>query len=162
MEREDDPVVVVDERRVDLVLYGVRFLIEVSLKVGDLQRLAILVFALVGDSARLGLPDPGTVDILSAQREIERVAHRLDLPEGIQAIGFGELFGDGRVHLRPGSSRKDRHPKKNQNDQPAQHPSALLGEQTTAILPIKTTISAFILVGTRKLARPTERGRGRN
>src|SRR5262249_564101 len=75
----------------------------------------------------------------SAQLEIERVAHRLDLPERIQAIGFGDLFGDGRVHLRPGSSPKDRHPKKNQNDQPAQHPSALLSEQTIAILPMTTT-----------------------
>src|SRR5262249_9814612 len=143
MEREDDPVGVVDERRLGLLLYGVRCLTEFRRKPGALQRLALLVLALVGDSARLGLPEPGTGDILSAQLEIERVAHRLDLPEGTQAIGFGELFGDGRVHLRPGSSRKDRHPKKNQNDQPAQHPSALLGEQTTAILPIKTTISAF-------------------
>src|SRR5262249_33251287 len=127
MEGEDDPIVVVDEGRLDHVLHGVGFLVELPPKVRGLQWVAVLVFAVEGDLVLLGLPDPGTGDVLSGQLEAERVANRLDLLERIQTIGLGELFGDGWARLRPGSSREAGHSKSEQDDQAARHPSTLLG-----------------------------------
>ena len=88
-----------------------RFAGELRLDKSNLHRLAIFIFPLVGDFARLRLPNPRVGEIQSGALEIERVADSFNLPEGIQAVRLGKLFDDGRARLRRGSCRKDQNRK---------------------------------------------------
>src|SRR6516162_4153152 len=103
METQDEPVIVVDESRLNFIFYVGRRAVELRPIVGDLHWLAVFVLALVGDLAGLGLPLPGTGDLELGQIYVERIADRINLPPRIQTIGLGKLIDNGRARLCSGA-----------------------------------------------------------
>src|SRR5215467_12656429 len=104
MKREDQPIIIVGETGIDLLLHVVRLAAKLRAHVRHLDRLAVLVFTLVGDSVSFGLPGPGPRDF--EYRKVEGVADSINLPERIQAISLGKFFHDWRTFLRPGYCRQ--------------------------------------------------------
>src|SRR5437764_3854806 len=102
MKGEDQPILIVDETRIDFVLYSIALAIQLRALIGNLHRLAVLIFSFIGDLPGLGLPNPRMGDVHSGELYVEGVADRVDLFERIKAIALGNRFGDGRVLLRPG------------------------------------------------------------
>src|SRR5271169_2693413 len=58
MEREEKPIVIVDEARLNLVLHVGRCAAELRTVIRNFNGLAVLVGCFVGDVASLGLPSP--------------------------------------------------------------------------------------------------------
>src|SRR5215467_621258 len=119
MQGEEQPILIVEESRINFVLHDSRLAAELRAPVRKLHRLTLLVFPLIGDLVGLGLPDPTSRNFYLAQICVEGVADRLDLAKRIEAVGLGNLIGDWRALLRPGGCSKDRHPQ----DQKADHPN---------------------------------------
>ena len=67
MEGEEQVVLIIDERRLNFVSDVGRFAVDLGPNIGDLDRLAVLIFSLVGDSPGLGLPNPRAGDIHSGE-----------------------------------------------------------------------------------------------
>ncbi len=116
MQREEQPILIVDETRVDVVLHIGRFAVQLSANVCSLYGLAVLIFSFIRDLPGLGLPNPRTGEIHSGELCVEGVADRINLPERVKAIGLGNLFGNGRALLRAGRYSKDQHSEKQKAD----------------------------------------------
>src|ERR1044072_7353987 len=128
MERKQQPVVIVDERRIDFVLHIVRLAAQLRTQIGDLYGLTVLVFSVIGDLILLWLPNPGMRDIHPGKLCVPRIANRLDLPKLIKPIGSGNLCDvEGRsrrslfgsrwwLFLRTGGERKNNRKKNQQSD----------------------------------------------
>src|SRR6266550_1749949 len=116
MKGEEQPILIVDEGRVDFVLHDGRLAAELRAQVRKLHRLARLVFPLVGDLVGLGLPDPRSREFDPGEVGVERVADTLDVPERIEAIGLADLFGNWRSLLSPGAWSKHQHPESQNTD----------------------------------------------
>src|SRR4051794_15099361 len=91
MEREQQPVVIVDERRIDFVLHIIRLAVQLRTQIGDLYGLTVLIFSFIGDLILLWLPNPWMRDIHSGKLGVPRIANRFDLSELIKPIGSGDL-----------------------------------------------------------------------
>src|SRR5664280_1996509 len=115
MEREHQPIIIVDETRIDVVLHVRRLAAELRAQIRNLHRLAVLIFSLVGDLAGLGFPDPCSRDIDAWKLCAPGIADRFDLPKRIETIDLGKLLDNWRTRLRPGSCSKDQHPKSQQS-----------------------------------------------
>src|SRR5439155_13411765 len=116
MKGEEQPILIVDEGRVDFVLHDGRLAAELRAQVRKLHRLARLVFPLVGDLVGLGLPDPRSREFDPGEVGVERIADTLDVPERIEAIGLTDLFGNWRSLLSPGACSKHQHPESQNTD----------------------------------------------
>src|SRR5438093_3287513 len=116
MKGEEQPILIVDEGRVDFVLHDGRLAAELRAQVRKLHRLARLVFPLVGDLVGLGLPDPRSREFDPGEVGVERIADTLDVPERIEAIGLADLFGNWRSLLSPGACSKHQHPESQNTD----------------------------------------------
>ena len=80
VKREQKPVIVIDEGRLDFVFHLVGLAAKLRAVVRNLHRLAVFVRTLVGDFAGLGLPLPLVSDFEQARYfAIPRVADRFDL-----------------------------------------------------------------------------------
>ena len=113
MEREQKPIIIVDESGLDLVLHEVGLAAQLRGHIGYFDRLAVFVRTRVGDFAGLGLPLP----LVSNFEEpgyfpVPGVADRLDLVPRIETVGFSDLLENWRTLLCPGLWSKDQHPKK--------------------------------------------------
>src|SRR3954466_1696865 len=100
MEREQEPVLIVEEAGIDLLLHERVLGCELGPRVRDLDGLAGLVFSIVRDLVRLRLPDPRAGELERAEIDIEGVADRVDLTERVETVRLGNLVGDGRALLR--------------------------------------------------------------
>src|SRR6266478_3486121 len=78
MEGEQKPIVIVVETRIDFIFHGVGLAAELGAHIGNLDG--------------LGLPNPRAGEIHSRELCIPRVADRINLPERIETIRFGDLF----------------------------------------------------------------------
>src|SRR5580704_2644699 len=83
MERENQPIIVVDESRLDFVFHVGWRAAELIPVVGDLYRLAVLIFSLVRDLPGLGFPSPGMrkIQFESRDDQVEGIADRVDLSQ---------------------------------------------------------------------------------
>src|SRR5262249_33532912 len=106
MEGEDQPILIVDETRVDFFLYGVGLAAELGAHVGNLDRLTLFILSLEGDLAGLGLPDPGPRGFEPGEIYVEGVADRIDLPKRIETEGLRDFFRGWRTALCPGGGNK--------------------------------------------------------
>src|SRR6202051_4394490 len=88
MEREERPIIVVDESRLDFIFHVGRRGVELRAEIGNLDRLAVLVFSFVGDFSGLGLPLPGQREgqLESRGLDVEGGAGCINLPARIKAI----------------------------------------------------------------------------
>src|SRR5437868_2962589 len=94
---EDRPILIVDESRLDFVLYSVRLAGELGAVVRNFHWLAGFIFAFEGDLADLRLPFPGVGKFeYSGDFSVPRVADRLNFTPRIKTVGLGDLFGHGR------------------------------------------------------------------
>src|SRR5262245_25726494 len=100
MEGEQQPVVIVDESRINFVLHIVRLAGYLSAEICSLYWLTVFVFSFKRDFVGLGLPDPNARDIHAWEGCVPRIADGFNLPERIKAVGlrnlidgsFGSLF----------------------------------------------------------------------
>src|SRR5689334_12645901 len=106
MERKDQPILIVDETRINFLLDVFRLAVELGAYVCNLHRIARLVFSLKGHSVGFGLPGPcpGRLELECRDVYVEGVADRFELPKRIQTKSFGGLFGNWRF-LCPGGCR---------------------------------------------------------
>ena len=113
MEREERPIIVVDEGRLNVIFHVGGRAVQLRAKVCYLHRLAVFIFRFIGHLPGLGLPLPGTTEIQFQGRElqVERIADRFNLPIRIKPIGLGKLFDNGWARLCPGSARQQHHQK---------------------------------------------------
>jgi len=116
MEREEQPILIVDETRVDVVLHIGRLFVQLRANVCSLDGLAVLILSFERDLPGLGLPNPCTGEIHSGELSVEGVADRINLPERIKTIGLGNLFGNRRALLRAGGYSKDQHSEQQKAD----------------------------------------------
>src|SRR5262249_51651107 len=79
VEWEDQPVLIVDETRVDFLLDVVRLAVQLRANVCGFYRLAFLIFSFVGDPIGFGLPYPRSGEFESGN--VEGVANGINLPE---------------------------------------------------------------------------------
>ena len=104
MQREEQPILVIEENRIDL-LDVIALAAELRALIGNLHLFAFLSFPLKRDRVRLRVPFPLAGNCDSARPSIERfflprklgvpgVADALDLPKSIEAVGLGHLFGE--------------------------------------------------------------------
>src|SRR5579859_217606 len=108
MEREQEPIIIVGETGISLLL---RVVVDLGAQVSNLGRLTVFIFSFKSNLAGLGFPLPGPGSFEEPGHfSVPGVADRLDLPIRIETVGFGNLFEDGRARLRPGSCRKDQDP----------------------------------------------------
>src|SRR5262249_41709049 len=114
--REGQPILIVVESGVDLLLHVGRLAVQLRAKVCSLYGLALLIFSFIRDLVGLGLPNPRTGEIQTGGLYIEGIADRINLPERIKAIGLGNMFGDGWGRLRPGSCGKYKRPQNQETD----------------------------------------------
>ena len=108
------PIIVVLEARVDVGLHVSGLTVELAPQIGDLHRLAVLVFALIGDLAGLGLPGPSARDIDARELRVPGIAYGVDLGERLEAVRVGQLFDDWRALLRLRTYSKNHYPKDRQ------------------------------------------------
>src|SRR5262249_61639813 len=92
MQRQDQPILIVDESRIDLGLYGIALAVELRALVGNLHRVAFLVLSLVGDRVGFWMPFPRSGR--DEARNTEGVADGLDLPKRIETVGLVHLLCD--------------------------------------------------------------------
>src|SRR5438445_13200218 len=112
MEGEQQPVVIIHERRLYLVFHGVGLAVELRAQVGNFDWLTILIRSLEGNLAGLGLPLPNVRKLEESwDLTAPGVADGVDLPERIKAIGLGNLFYHRRALLCQGRCSKEQHPK---------------------------------------------------
>ena len=97
MQSEEQPVLIVDETRVDVLLHIGGLAVQLRANVSRLDRLAVLVFSFIRDLPGLGLPLPRAGETHSGKLGVEGVAERIDLVERVEAIGLGNLCGNGRA-----------------------------------------------------------------
>src|SRR5258708_13063418 len=71
MQREEQPILIVEEKRIDLVLYDIALAAELRTLIGNLQRFAFLIFPLEGHRTGLGVPFPVASNFNSARPSIE-------------------------------------------------------------------------------------------
>src|ERR1700751_519810 len=116
MERKEQPILIVVETRIDFILHVVRLAAELRAHVGNLYRIACLVFSLIGDPVGFGLPDPALSDFESGNVYVEGGADRINLPERVDAISLSNFFGGWRTLLRPGSRSQNQQPANEKTD----------------------------------------------
>src|SRR5437660_9414154 len=116
MKGEEQPILIVDEGRVDFVLHDGRLAAELRAQVRKLHRLARLVFPLVGDLVGLWLPDPRSREFDPGEVGVERIADTLDVPERMEAIGLADRFAIGGSLLSPGAGSSHRPPESQNTD----------------------------------------------
>ena len=117
MEREQQPIVVVDESRFDFVLHLVGLTVELRAVVGDFDRLTVFVRTLVSDFSGLRLPLPFVAGFeQSGNVYIPCVADRFNLVVRIKAIRFGNFFDNGIALLRPAVCSDEKHCKSQNTD----------------------------------------------
>src|SRR5438105_7067605 len=111
MEREQKPVLIVEETRIYFFLHDRALACKLRARVRDLDGVASLVLPLVRDLVRLRLPDPraGDLQLQRGQIDVARVANRVDLTKRVETIGLGNLVGDGRALLRRHRCRRTKH-----------------------------------------------------
>jgi hypothetical protein len=80
MEGEDQPILIVDEARIDFIFHVVRLAAELRTYVRNLHRVASLIFSFVSDTVGFGLPDPAPREFESRTVYAEGVADRINLP----------------------------------------------------------------------------------
>ena len=107
VKREDQPILIVHECRIDFALYGIALAAELRALIGDLHRFAFLIFPLVRNRAGLRVPFPRVRKCDTRKFQIEGVADSLDLPKRIEAVGLGDLFGNRWALLRPRRRSED-------------------------------------------------------
>src|SRR5258708_19290265 len=73
MQREEQPILIVEEKRIDLVLYDIALAAELRTLIGNLQRFAFLIFPLEGHRTGLRVPFPDARNFNSARPSIERL-----------------------------------------------------------------------------------------
>src|SRR6516162_7470137 len=71
MQGEEQPILIVEESRINFVLHDSGLAAELRAQVCKLHGLTRLVFPLVGDLADLGLPDPRSRNLDLAQIRVE-------------------------------------------------------------------------------------------
>src|SRR5260221_12181581 len=81
MQREEQPILIVEEKRIDLVLYDIALAAELRTLIGNLQRFAFLIFPLEGHRTGLRVPFPDARNFNSARPSIER----LHVPRNLSA-----------------------------------------------------------------------------
>src|SRR5205814_375068 len=101
VEREDQPILIIDECRIDFVLYGIALAAELRTLIGSLHRFAFLVFPLVRNRIGLRVPFPRARKFDAGKFRVEGVADPLDFPKRVKAVGLGHLFGNRWALLRP-------------------------------------------------------------
>src|SRR5258708_12973791 len=116
MKREDQPILIVDETRIDIFLDVVRLAAELRTYVCNLHRIACLVFPLIGDAVGFGLPGPRPGEFESGNVYVEGVADRLDLSPRIDTIRLRDFFADSLPPPRPRTRRTDPHPESQKID----------------------------------------------
>src|SRR5437868_14055457 len=111
MEREQKPVLIVEETGIDFFLHGRALACKLGARVRDLDEVAGLVLTLVRHLLRLWLPDPraGDLKLQRWQIDVARVANRVDLTKRVETIGLGNLVGDRRALLRRHGCRQTKH-----------------------------------------------------
>src|SRR5580700_1536376 len=110
MEREQKPIVIIDESGFDFVLHLVGLATELRAVVRNLDRLAVFIRTLEGDFAGLGLPLPLVSQFdYSGDIQVPVVADRFDLIPGIDPIGLSYLLENWRTLLPPGVRSKNQH-----------------------------------------------------
>src|ERR1700751_5330131 len=102
MEREQQPVLIIGEFRIDLLRYDIALAGELRPLIGNLYRLAFLVFSFVRDPVSLRAPFPRARNLATGSVHIKGVADGLNLSEQIKAVGLGDLFGIRGALLRLG------------------------------------------------------------
>src|SRR5215831_7952181 len=102
MERKQQPILIIGERRIDVLLDGIALARELRAPIAGLYRIAFLVLPLVGDRVGLRAPFPRPGNAATRSFDIPGIADRLDLPEGVKSVVLGDLFGNRRGLLRPG------------------------------------------------------------
>src|SRR5580658_9569689 len=107
MEREQSPIVIVLECRINLVFHVVGLAAKLVAQVGYVHRLAVFILARESNLAGLGLPLPCVGDVHSGKLRAPRISDRFNLPERIETVGLSDLFYNRRTRLCPGSSSKD-------------------------------------------------------
>src|SRR3954447_14269822 len=96
VEWEEQPILVIDERRFDFAFYRVTLAVELRALIGDLDRVAFLVFAFVREGVGLRVPFPTAGNGTAGTFRIESKTDPLDLPERIEAVGLGHLLRNRR------------------------------------------------------------------
>src|SRR5262249_53554519 len=86
MKREQEPIIIVHESRIDFVLDGVGQAAKLRTDVCGLYGLAVLILSFIRDLPGLGLPNPRPGDIHARELYVEGVADRINLPVGVKAI----------------------------------------------------------------------------
>ncbi|MFZ1137851.1 MAG: NAD(P)-binding protein [Candidatus Sulfotelmatobacter sp.] len=90
---EQKPVIIVDETRVDFVLYVIVLAAELGTHVSHLDRLTVLILAFIGNFVGLGFPLPSAREFKeSGDFPIPGVADGLDLIPGIDSESLGHFF----------------------------------------------------------------------
>src|SRR5262249_25786178 len=102
MEGEDQPILIVDEGRIDFFLHVFRLAAELRTYVRGLHRIACLIFSFVADSVGFGLPDPAPrgLKFECGKVYVEGVADRLNLPPRIETISLRDFFRGRLTSLR--------------------------------------------------------------
>src|SRR5689334_4218758 len=103
MEGKDQPIIIVDESRFDLILHAVWLATELRFGVTGLDRLTGLILSLIRDLAGLRFPLPHMSKFEhSGDLAVPGVADRLNLIPRIETICLGDLVENWRALLRPG------------------------------------------------------------
>src|ERR1700755_1885738 len=118
MQGKQKPIIVVDERRLNLFIHVDRLAVELRLKIGRLYRIAVPILSLIGNLAGLRLPLPHVRSLeKSGDLTVPCIADRLDFPERIETIGLGNLFENWWTILCPaGAWSNDKHRKNETTD----------------------------------------------
>ena len=107
VQREEQPILIVDECRIDFVLYGIALAAELRALIGNLDRFAFLIFPIVRDRVDLRVPFPRARKFGTGKFHAPDVADSFDLPKRIEVVGLGHLFGNRWALLRPRRRRED-------------------------------------------------------
>src|ERR1041384_393906 len=99
MQRKQQPIVIVDKRRVDFVLHIIRLAVSWRANLRSLYWFAMLILSLKGNLSCLWFPHPRTRKIHTGKLRVPRVSDRFHFSEFIKAIRFGKLFANGGRRL---------------------------------------------------------------